>query len=93
MVELRVVLAGEKIEESLLGWLTEENALCSSLSLLLQLFLLAQLEVGIEEAEGGDDEEHEEVDDLEGDVSLHFHVIPVSSNSPCRARSSGITTS
>ena len=64
----------------MLIWLTKEHSLSSGLSLLIDLLLFAHLEVRVEEAECGNNEEDEEVDDLESDVSLHFHVIPVSSD-------------
>ena len=76
VVVLIINISSQKVKESIFRhWVS--IVLCSdsvlhSQSLLLFFFLFfSHLEIGIEETKSANDEDDEEVNDFEGDISLH----------------------
>jgi len=69
-------LSRQEVEESGLIRFSIEDAFCAFVSSLFLLGLLVHLVVSVEEPKSEDNKADEEVNDLEGDVTLHFHVLP-----------------
>jgi hypothetical protein len=71
-------LTSKEIKESRLISISIESSFCSGFSFFLGLLLLVDFEVSVQESECSNDEENEEVDNLEGKISLELKVFPFS---------------